>query len=155
MVMRKCLVLALAAAWCFHAGDASAHSHKQKGLEIVHPWCFATGDAAAKTAAVYMLIKNRTKRSDRLIGATSPSAQSVELRGPAASSAGSTWPAAGVALKGRHEVALKRDGPHFVLSGLAAPLAPYDSFPMTLIFKRAGKIEIEVVVEEAVEPAKQ
>jgi hypothetical protein len=90
--MRKCLVLALAAAWCFHAGDASAHSHKQKGLEIVHPWCFATGDAAAKTAAVYMLIKNRTKRSDRLIGATSPSAQSVELRGPAASSAGSTWP---------------------------------------------------------------
>jgi periplasmic copper chaperone A len=155
VVMRKCLALAVVAAWCCHVGGASAHSHKQKGLEIVHPWCFASGDTAAKTAAVYMLIKNRTKRPDRLIGATSPSAQSVELRRPAASPGGGIRAATGVALKGRHEVALKRDGPHLVVSGLAAPLAPYDSFPMTLIFQRAGKIEIEVVVEEAVEPTTQ
>jgi periplasmic copper chaperone A len=146
-VMRKCLVLAVVLAWCCHAGNAWAHSHRQKGLEIVHPWCFATGDPAAKTTAVYMLIKNRTKRPDRLIGATAPGAQAVELREPASSGEG-TRALRGVALKAKGEVALRRNGPHLILSGLA-PLAPYDSFPMTLIFERAGRIEIEVVVEEA------
>jgi copper(I)-binding protein len=147
-VMHKCLILAVVVAWCCHAADGRAHSHRQKGLEIVHPWCFATGVAPARTTAVYMLIKNRTKRPDRLIGATAPGAHAVELREPAASSGEGTRALRGVALKAKGEVALRRNGPHLILSGLA-PLAPYDSFPMTLIFERAGRIEIEVVVEEA------
>jgi copper(I)-binding protein len=151
MLMRKSLVLLAVVAACCHAPDARAHSHRLKGFEIVHPWCFATTDPATKTAAVYMLIKNLTKRPDRLIGATSPNAQLVELREPASSG---TRPVAGVALKGRREVALKRDGPHLILSGLAEPLVANISFPMTLMFKRAGKIEIEVVVEAAKEAAK-
>ena len=150
--MRTLLILAVIAACCL--GDARAHSHKQKGLEIVHPWCFATSDPPAQSTAVYMLIKNRTKRPDRLIGATSPSARQVELRAPAAGPGGDTRAVRSVALKGRQEVALKRGGAHFVLSGLAKPLAAYDSFLMTLTFRRAGKIEIEVMVEEA-EAARQ
>jgi copper(I)-binding protein len=154
IIVRTCLVLFAVAAWFFHAADARAHSHRLKGFEIVHPWCFATDASAARTAAVYMLIKNRGRRPDRLIGATSPSAQAVELRGPAASSGGDTRTVRGVAIPGRQEVALKRHGAHFLVSGLATPLAPYDSFPMTLIFKRAGKIEIEVAVEEAAQSPK-
>ena len=153
--MRKYLVLAVVAACHCHVTDVWAHSHKLKGFEIVHPWCFATIDSGAKTAAVFMLIKNRGKHPDHLIGATSPSAQKIELREPTAASSEDTQAVAGVALKGRQEVALKRTGPHLVLSGLAAPLAPYDSFPMTLIFKRAGEIEIEVMVEEATKAANQ
>ena len=110
---------------------------RHKGLEIVHPWCFATADAAATTTAVYMLIKNRGRRPDRLIGATSPNARTIELRAPAASSGGATRVVAAVTLPGGREVALKRNGPHLVLSGLDRPLSPYESFPMTLIFKRA------------------
>ena len=53
------------------------------------------------------------------------------------------------------DVALKRTGPHLVLTGLAKPLAPYDSFLMTLIFERAGEIEVEIAVEEGAGPATQ
>jgi periplasmic copper chaperone A len=154
IAMRKWLMIAAAAVWCCHAADVGAHSHRQKGFEIVHPWCFATVDAAATTTAVYMLIKNRGRRPDRLIGATSPNARTIELRAPAASSGDGTRVVAAVALPRGREVALKRNGPHLVLSGLDKPLSPYESFPMTLIFKRAGKIDIEVLVEEAATVAK-
>ena len=154
--MRKFLILSMIAAWGFDAGDLWAHSHKQKGLEIVHPRCFATSDPSAKSTAVYMLIKNRTKKRDRLIGATSASVQKIELREPAHPAPGAgTRIVAGVAMKAGQDVALKRTGPHLVLTGLAKPLAPYDSFLMTLTFERAGKIEIEVVVEEGPEPSTQ
>src|SRR5262245_41802484 len=153
--MRKWLMIAAAAVWYCHAGGAAAHSHRQKGFEIVHPWCFATADAAATTTAVYMLIKNRGRRPDRLIGATSPAARTIELRAPTAASGDETRAVAAVALPGGREVGLKRTGPHLVLSGLDKPLAPYESFAMTLIFKRAGRIDIEVVVEEAAAAARQ
>lgn len=148
--MRKVLILAAVAASFLQPGGVLAHSHKQKGLEIVHPWCFATGDPSVKTNAVYMLIKNLTKRPDRLIDATSTSAQKIEIREPIKAAPGAeTRAVSGVAIKGGQEVALKRTGPHLLLSGLAKPLGPYDSFLMTLVFERAGEIEIEVVVEEA------
>ena len=51
---------------------------------------------------------------------------------------------------------LKRGGPHILLSGMKKQLGAYDAFVMTLVFERAGKVEVEVQVEEAVivEPAK-
>jgi copper(I)-binding protein len=82
--MRALLILALLALSPLHCSGALAHSHKQKGLEIVHPWCFAT-NASVKATAVNMLIRNRTKRPDRLIGATSTSAQKIEIRQPTSS----------------------------------------------------------------------
>jgi copper(I)-binding protein len=59
-----------------------AHSIKQKGFEIVHPWCFETSDPSIKTAAVYMVIRNETRKHDRLLGATSSIANKVELLQP-------------------------------------------------------------------------
>jgi copper(I)-binding protein len=137
------------AASCLQSGYALAHSHKQKGLEIVHPWCFETADASVKTNAVYMLIKNLTKRADRLIGASSTRARKIEIRESTGEATAPTRAISGVTIKGGQEAALKRAGPYLLLSGLAKPLGPYDSFLMTLVFERAGKIEVEVVVEEA------
>ena len=39
--------------------------------------------------------------------------------------------------------------PNIMLLGLSKPLTTYDSFPMTLVFEKAGKLDIEVIVEEA------
>ena len=57
---------------------------------------------------------------------------------------------------GRGEVDLKRGGPHILLVGDEEALGAYDSFLMTLTFERAGKVEVEVMVEEAsvLEPPK-
>ena len=129
------------------ASGAQAHSHKVKKLEIVHPWCIETNDTA-KPVAVYMTIRNAGGRPDKLLSATTSMAAKAELREAAAA------PAEGnaigsVAVGSRGEVDLKRSGPHILLSGMKKHLNPYDSFLMTLRFERAGKVEVEVMVEEA------
>ena len=140
-------ILALAAAAMLVASAAQAHSHKFKKLEIVHPWCIETNDTA-KPVAVYMTIRNAGGQPDKLLSATTRMAAKAELREAGAA------PAEGnaigsVAVGSRGEVDLKRTGPHILLSGMKKQLSPYDSFLMTLRFERAGKVEVEVMVEEA------
>ena len=134
--------LALAAAAILFATAAQAHSHKVKSLEIVHPWCIETSDTA-NPVSVFMTIKN-SGRPDRLLRATASIAGKTELR---TAGAGKAVSSVGVATRGATD--LKRDGPHIQLSGVTKQLSPYDSFMMTLVFERAGKVEVEVMVEEA------
>ena len=140
--------LALAAAAMLVAANAQAHSHKFKKLEIVHPWCIETNDTA-KPVAVYMTVRNAGGRPDKLLSVTTSMAAKAELR-----EAGATPEAGGnaigsVVVGSRSEVDLKRTGAHILLSGMKKHLNPYDSFVMTLKFERAGKVEVEVMVEEA------
>ena len=134
--------LMLAAAALFGATTAQAHSHKIKNLEIVHPWCIET-TGTANPVSVFMTIKN-SGRPDKLLRATTAIAGKTELR---AAGDEKTISSVGVATRGPTD--LKRDGPHIQLSDVRKQLSPYDSFPMTLVFERAGKVEIEVMVEEA------
>ena len=143
----KTLVLAVVA--LFVATAAQAHSHKIKSLEIVHPWCIETNDTA-NPVSVFMTIKN-SGRPDRLLRATTSIAGKTELRVAGDKAVSSV----GVATHGATD--LKRDGPHIQLSGVTKQLSPYDSFLMTLVFERAGRVDVEVMVEEAsiLEPAKK
>ena len=139
--------LAIPVAMMLLAGGSHAHSHKFKKLEIVHPWCIETNDTA-KPVAVFMTIRNAGGRPDKLLSATTAMAAKAELREAGAA------PAEGnaigsVAVGSRGEVDLKRTGPHILLSGMKKQLNPYDSFLLTLRFERAGKVEVEVMVEEA------
>ena len=131
------------------AGGAQAHSHKLKSLEIVHPWCWET-EAASKTVAVYMTVRNSSRRPDRLLRATASIADKAELRGAGDDKRAKSFDAK------PGELILKRDGPHILLTGVKRQLGAYDSFVMTLTFERAGKVEVEVAVEETskAEPAK-
>jgi len=65
-------------------------------------------------------------------------------------------PVASLEAKKGSELILKRYGPHILLTGVKKPLGAYDSFLMTLTFERAGKVEVEVMVEEksVIEPPK-
>jgi len=134
--------LALAAVALLVATAAQAHSHKVKNLEIVHPWCIETKDTA-NPVSVFMTIKN-SGRPDRLLRATTSIAGKTELR---AAGDEKTVSSVGVATRGPTD--LKRDGPHIQLSDVRKQLFPLDSFLMTLVFERAGKVEIEVMVEKA------
>ena len=140
---------ALAAAVLLLATAAQAHSHKVKSLEIVHPWCIETSDTAG-AVSVFMTIKN-SGRPDRLLRAMTSIAGKAELR------LADEKPVPSVGLATHSATDLKRDGPHIQLSGVTKQLSPYDSFFMTLVFERAGKVEVEVMVEEAsiLAPAKK
>ena len=137
------------------AGSAQAHSHKLKSLEIVHPWCFETSDTA-KPVAVFMTIRNAGGRPDKLLRASTSIAAKAELRDGGAAPEAEGQVIGSVAVGRRGEVDLKRGGPHILLSGMKKQLGAYDAFVMTLVFERAGKVEVEVQVEEAaiVEPDK-
>ena len=124
------------------ATAAQAHSHKFKKLEIVHPWCIETNDTA-NPVSVFMTIKN-SGRPDRLLRATTSIAAKAELRATGDDKA--VW-SVGVATRSATD--LKRDGPHIRLIDVKKQLSPYESFFMTLTFERAGKVEVEVMVEEA------
>ena len=146
--------LVLAAAAMLAASVAHAHSIKAKALTIVHPWCIETEDTT-KPVVVSMTIRNAGAKPDRLLRASTLEAGKAELRGGVPPDAEGDVIAA-IAVDGRGEVNLKRGGPHILLTGMKRPLSAYDGFLMTLTFARAGKVEVEVVVEEksVLEPAK-
>ena len=47
------------------------------------------------------------------------------------------------------ELVLSANGPRLLLSGFKKRLNAYDSFKITLVFEKAGRMEVEVMVEEA------
>jgi len=122
------------------AAGAAAHSHKARGLEIVHPHTLQTGKGTT-TARILMTIKNDGRAADRLISAATPRASKVELDGVGRGGAAFVIKAGG-------ELGLAGDGPRVTLVGLKRPLDAYDDFKMTLVFERAGRIAIDVMVEE-------
>jgi len=141
-----CLLLAMALA----PPAVLAHSHKKKSIEIVHPWTPAMVEPRIVNIAVYMKLKNGGRSAERLLSATTPLADNVELielkkHGsvmlPTAAS-GLTIPAGG-------SLELSASGPRLLLSGFKKTLQAYDSFELTLVFEKAGRVVVEVAVEEA------
>jgi hypothetical protein len=140
--------LALAIAAIAAAPTAIGHGVKSRSIEIVHPWVHET-PAAGGDAAIYMVLKGLGRSGDRLVGATTTMAEAVEFRLPDKAGAPLTSPVPSIAAGPKARVELKPGGPHLLMRRIARPLAAYDSFRLTLVFERAGRIEVEVLVEEA------
>ena len=150
---RNIVRLVVAAAF-FVAAPALAHDYEAGDLKIEHPWSRAT-PPAARVGAGDLGIVNRGGTSDRLISASSPAAGRVEIhemRMDGGVMRMRELPS-GVALPAGQSVALKPGGFHLMLMELRAPLKQGSSVPMTLVFERAGKVEIELSVEAAGSPA--
>jgi copper(I)-binding protein len=58
-------------------------------------------------------------------------------------------PLPAVDIKAGGQAELKPGGMHIMLVGLAAPLKEGQTFPLTLTFEKAGKVEVTVTVEKA------
>lgn len=125
---------------------AGSHGVKTKAIAVDHPWTHET--KAAGDVAVYMKIKSLLRRDDRLTGASSEIARAVELH-EAVPGGGSSIVSA-ITIKGAAAVELTPSGSRIVLKDVARALDPYDTFRLTLHFERAGRIDVEVLVEEIV-----
>lgn len=138
-----------AAALSAVAFAAAAHDYSIGDLKIDHPWARAT-PGAITTGAAYLTVTTQGQAPDRLIAAETPRAAKAELH---------TMMMDGDIMKMRQVSAveinpgeptlLKPGGLHIMLIGLKAPLREKDSFPMTLTFEKAGKLEVQVTVESA------
>jgi copper(I)-binding protein len=132
------------------AGSAFGHDHvvKAGSLEILHPWSRAT-PGGAKVAGGYVTVNNTGAAPDRLVAA---SADTVAAKGELHESGMkdgvmSMKPAEGIAVPAGGTLALKPGSWHIMFTGLKRPLKQGETFPGSLTFEKAGKVEVEFTVE--------
>jgi copper(I)-binding protein len=125
---------------------ASAHEIAVRSLKIVHPWVYETEE---RQTALHAKIRNTGKAADRLLGATTAIADRISILDAHGKET------TGIPIPARGEISLQSGGPQIVLMGLKKHLIAYDSFDLVLVFRDAGQVTIDVLVEETETPNKQ
>jgi copper(I)-binding protein len=97
------------------------------------------------SGVAYLEIANRGG-DDRLVGAMSPVARTVELHLTTVDQRGRTLMAAAESLVCSAHLALEPGSAHLMLLGVEQPLAVGDRFPLVLEFERSGPVEVDVEV---------
>jgi len=143
----RILVPALVLA-CIATG-ALAHGYKLGSLVIGHPWSRATPKGAT-VATGYMTLTNNGTTPDRLIAGSSEAAPKFEIH--EMSMDGGVMKMRelkdGLEIAPGATVELKPGSYHVMLVGLTHPLAKGDRLKGSLTFEKAGKIDVEFVVED-------
>jgi copper(I)-binding protein len=118
-------------------------------IEIREPWARAAS-ARSRQGAGFVTLTNKGSEPDRLVGARSPAVERIEIH--AIKVVGPNMQmrprAEGLVLPAGVTLTLKPRGYHLLLIGLAAPLAPGALLPVTLVFEKAGTIDIELAAGE-------
>ncbi len=140
------LILALTAAAL--ALPASAKDYDVGPLHIAQLWARAT-PPGAQTGGGYMTVTNNGPEPDRLVGGSSPVAGRVEIHEAKVENGIMQMRPVpnGLEIKPGETVTLKPGGHHVMFEQLHEPLRQGRNVPATLDFARAGKVEIEFVVE--------
>jgi copper(I)-binding protein len=133
------------------AGPVAAHDFRLGPLRIDHPYATPTPAGAANGAAYLRGIRNTGEQPDRLVGASTPAARTVEIHRSVVDAQNVMRMRAvdGIDLPPKAEVRLRHGGEHhLMLIDLKAPLKNGDRFPMTLRFEKAGEREVMVWVQQ-------
>lgn len=130
------------------AYPAFAHDYRIGDLKIDHPWTRAT-PGGAKVAGGFMKITNTGKQPDRLIGGTAVPAGIFEVHEMKMEGNVMKMRALdkGLEIKPGQIVELKPGGFHVMFMDLKSPFKEGESIRGTLVFEKAGTIEVEYKVE--------
>ncbi len=127
---------------------AAAHDYRAGSIFITHPWARAT-PKGAQVGGGYMKITNQGTTPDRLIGGSLSTARQAgihEMR-----MEGSVMKMRmlnqGLDLKPGATIELVPGSLHMMFEGLQAPLVEGHRVKGTLVFEKAGTVEIEYAVE--------
>jgi len=147
------IAVGLGTAILLFASIAAAETYSAGGLQIGNPWARATPKGAT-VGAGYLTITNTGSGLDRLVGGSAAPASRVEVH--------TTVEEKGVArmrqipaldIKPGETVELKPGGMHVMFMGLKQPLKQGQKLKGTLVFEKAGTVEIEFTVQAAGAPA--
>lgn len=130
------------------ASSAGAHDYKLGDLKIDHPWSRAT-PPGAKVAGGFMKITNNGTQPDRLIGGTMIAAGIFEVHEMKMEGNVMKMRALekGLEIKPGQSVELKPGGFHVMFIDLKSQLKEGEKLKGTLVFERAGTVEVEFKVE--------
>jgi len=142
----KSTTLGLLAAAAFSLAVA-AQQYELGTLAISQAWTRPTA-AGMPMGVGYLTITNHGKTADALIAARSPLAGGVEIHQTTISDGVARMrPLAEVVIAPGTTVKIEPGGIHLMLVDLKEPLAPGKSLPLTLDFRRAGSLTVELKVE--------
>lgn len=140
--MLRTAARALAFAFILGAGAAAQAGE----LHVDDPWARASLGQVPNSAA-YMTLHNEGGEADRLLRAEAAVAAAVELHTHVMEGDVARMRRVDeIELPAGESVALAPGGLHVMLIGLEAPLQPGETFPLTLVFERAGVLEVTVEV---------
>ena len=129
--------------------DASTgnDTYKVGDLVVVSPWTRAT-PGGAKIAGGYLKITNNGKAADRLSGATTAGADRVEIHEMSMTDGVMKMRplSDGLTIKPGETVELKPGGFHMMFMDIKQPLKQGDTLKATLMFEKAGKLDVSFSV---------
>src|SRR5437870_13732383 len=133
-----------AAAFGFAVTAASAADYKAGSLDISNPWSRATPKGSS-VAAGYMKITNSGSTPDRLISGSSDIASKFEVHEMRMENGVAKMRpvTGGLEIKPGETVELKPGSFHVMFVGLKKPLSAGDHFKATLVFEKAGSVDID------------
>jgi copper(I)-binding protein len=127
---------------------ALAHDYAVGAIKIEHPWARAT-PKGAKVGGAYMTLTNTGKEADRLTGGSSAVAAKLEVHEMTTVDGVMRMRALakGIEIGPGQTVSLKPGSYHLMLIDLKEPLVKGQKIKGTLVFEKAGSIEVEYVIE--------
>lgn len=149
MNRRRCF--ALAAALLMSAATAFAHDYQAGSLKVAHPWARVTVPGQ-QVGGAFLSVNNTGSTADRLVGASSPAAERVEMHTMAmdANNVMKMREVPAVELPAGQTVELQPSTAyHLMLVNLKAPLKQGDRVPLTLRFEKAGELQVSLLVQAA------
>lgn len=129
------------------AVGADAHEFTREGVTVLHPWARAT-PGGAKVGGAFLEIKTVAGKGDRLIAAHSPIAGTAEVHVHIMQDGIARMRRVEViAIAGGKSIVFEPSGYHVMLMDLKQPLKEGDLIKLTLVFEKAGEIEVNATVE--------
>lgn len=126
---------------------ATAHEYEAGGITVAHPWARAT-PGGATVGAAYVEIKAKDGAPDVLVSASSPLAGRVELHTHSMDDGVMKMRRIDkLPIAGGTAAVLKPSGDHIMLFDLKEPLKEGAILPITLVFEKAGEVNIEATIE--------
>ena len=142
-----CRTAAVLAAFLALVGPAASHDFTAGTIEIGHPWSRPT-PPSAPVASGYMTLTNSGAEADRLVEISSPLSERAEIhRSTIEDGVASMRPLDGLPLEPGRTVDFAAEKLHIMFIGPERQMKDGDRFPATLVFEKAGAVEIEFVVQ--------
>jgi copper(I)-binding protein len=117
-------------------------------IAVTDAWARAM-PPGAKTGAAYVTLANKGSADDKLVSVSTPVAAEAQLHTTINDNGVMKMrPVSAIDVKPGATVTLKPGGLHLMLMGVKQPLTEGQSFPMTLTFAKAGKVETTVAVKK-------
>nr|WP_319555886.1 copper chaperone PCu(A)C [uncultured Vibrio sp.] len=126
---------------------ASAHEYTTNSIQIDHPWSLEAPPNATVIAGFFQL-KNLSTKDDFLISATTPIAERVEIHQHEMSDGVMKMKKIdNVRISSMKSVMFEPGGYHLMIFNPEPSFRQGERFPMTLEFRNAGKVAIQLAVE--------